>query len=572
VAASAALVCVTGRFVGAPDSRPLAFAWWIGLSAAATVVLIGLARLSRRLLPLAALMRLSLVFPDGAPSRFRIALRTGTVATLEERLAAARLGAPGRTPLEAAELLLALVAHLDEHDPLTRGHSERVRAYSQNVGRELRLGRRDLDLLNWAALLHDVGKLEVPHEILAKEGRPTAEEWEVLRGHPTAGAALAAPLRPWLGEWSAAIDEHHERWDGTGYPRGLADEGISLAGRIVAVADAFDVMTSTRSYKRPGSVAQARRELARCAGTHFDPGVVRAFLAISVRQSRLTLPLTWAAHAVALVRLPATQAAGGLSAGAAAVAVGVTVGASTTVHPPTPTPVPTRASAPARAPAPARPTTARPTTARAVARPHAARAAAAGASSKPAPRVRVPRQGAPHPGRAKSAPKPSPSAEHGVMAPAPVEHGPVAVRPIASEPERVPESQPAKTTRGEPAAAPSAPAAGVPPPVVPQVPAPPPAPAPVPGPVASVAEDLTGAVATVTDDVGELTGDVAAVVDPETPLADDVPSIVADAGALGGDVTSLLVPQPPPDGTAAPAQGSLPDGTTTLLGGLGKGR
>src|SRR4029079_16006149 len=126
-------------------------------------------------------------------------------------------------------------------------------------GRELGLDARALDLLNWAALLHDVGKLEVPHRILAKPGKPTEEEWEILRTHPRSGAELAAPLREWLGPWSAAIEQHHERWDGTGYARRLAADEISLAGRIVAVADVFDVITSTRSYKRHSSIVDARK-------------------------------------------------------------------------------------------------------------------------------------------------------------------------------------------------------------------------------------------------------------------------------------------------------------------------
>jgi putative nucleotidyltransferase with HDIG domain len=298
--------------------------WWVALSAAATLVLAAAGKLSRRLLPLATLMRLSLVFPDGAPSRFRLARRSGTVATLEERLGDARRGDTGRTPLEAAQLLLELIAHLDDHDRLTRGHSERVRAYAQSIGRELGLGRRELDLLNWAALLHDVGKLEVPHEVLTKSGRPTPEEWELLRRHPAIGAELAAPLRDWLGEWGDAIEQHHERWDGAGYPHGLAATEISLAGRIVAVADVYDVITSSRSYKPAGSAAAARQELARCAGTQFDPTVVRAFLTMSVRSRRVvTGPLSWLAHAPVLARIPLTPAAGLVSA--AVVATGVAV-------------------------------------------------------------------------------------------------------------------------------------------------------------------------------------------------------------------------------------------------------
>ena len=295
--------------------------WWAALSAAATLVLVAAGRLSRRLLPLATLMRLSLVFPDSAPSRFRLARRSRTVGTLEAHLDDARRGEVGRTPVEAAQRLLELVAHLDRHDELTRGHAERVRGYAQAIGRELGLDRRELDLLNWAALLHDVGKLEVPHEILTKAGRPTEDEWELIREHPAAGARLAKPLLDWLGEWGAAIAEHHERWDGEGYPRGLAGDEISLAGRIVAVADVYDVLTSTRSYRAGGSAEAARRELTRCAGTQFDPTIVRALLGISVRfRGLVSGPLSWLAHVPVLARIPLAPAAG--AASAAAIAAG----------------------------------------------------------------------------------------------------------------------------------------------------------------------------------------------------------------------------------------------------------
>ena len=192
-------------------------AWWIGLSGAATVVLIAIDRLTRRLLPLAALLKLALVFPDEAPSRFRTALDSGTTADLEQRLQRARDGAESDTPVEAAERLLGFVAALSAHDRITRGHSERVRAYSQMIAKELHLSRDEVDRLNWAALLHDVGKLEVPAEILNKEGRPSDEEWQFIRSHPELGARLGAA--------AAAVARRVDRRD-LGPPRALGRQGL----------------------------------------------------------------------------------------------------------------------------------------------------------------------------------------------------------------------------------------------------------------------------------------------------------------------------------------------------------
>ena len=138
-----------------------------------------------------------------------------------------------------------------------------------------------------------------------RPGRPTDEEWQFIRSHPELGARLAEPLRAWLGEWADAISDHHERWDGKGYPRGIEGDDISLAGRIVAVADVFDVITSARSYKEPGDAVAARDEIARCAGAQFDPRVVRAFLSISLGRLRLAMgPLSWLAQAPILGRMP----------------------------------------------------------------------------------------------------------------------------------------------------------------------------------------------------------------------------------------------------------------------------
>jgi len=271
---------------GRPRGWVATGAWLLALTAVSCTTLAALRPLTVRLVPLQGLLRLSLAFPEQAPSRFRTALRAGN-PKLVLRDADDTLGRRDTLlPGQAARSIVELTAALSVHDAATRGHSERVRAYAELIGEELGLDPEARQGLRWAGLVHDVGKLFVPAEILNKPGALSPEEWVVVRRHPADGAELARPLEPWLGEWAAGVLEHHERWDGHGYPRRLAGTDISLAGRIVAVADAYDVMTSSRSYKKPTSPSKAREELVRCAGTQFDPMVVRAFLALSVRKVR----------------------------------------------------------------------------------------------------------------------------------------------------------------------------------------------------------------------------------------------------------------------------------------------
>lgn len=177
--------------------------------------------------------------------------------------------------------VLELLNQITRHDRLTRGHLERVRAYSSLIGEELGLSKDELEKLNWSALMHDVGKLDVPSWLLSSENAPTDEEWEVLKRHPEASRHRLRKLVKSLGpSVSEGALYHHERWDGTGYPAGLAKGEIPLFGRITAVADAFDVMTNARSYKSPLPVAVAREELMAGAGGQFDPDIVSAFLRI----------------------------------------------------------------------------------------------------------------------------------------------------------------------------------------------------------------------------------------------------------------------------------------------------
>ena len=171
----------------------------------------------------------------------------------------------------AAAFAISLGAH---HDA-TGGHVRRVRRLALTLGRAMGLLPVDLANLADGALLHDVGKLCVPGELLDKLGRPTAEEWERLRSHTWRGAEMVRDLYP--TDVVRVVAEHHERWDGSGYPLGLRGGAIDLNARIFAVADAFDAMTSDRVYRAGRPYDHARAELERCAGRHFDPRVVEAF-------------------------------------------------------------------------------------------------------------------------------------------------------------------------------------------------------------------------------------------------------------------------------------------------------
>jgi len=321
VAAAVATSAALSRQLHEPSGWTGAVAQWGLLFAASTAVLLVVDRAAKRLLPLAALLKLSMLFPDAAPKRLSVAVRSGSVRNLQARLDEARALGADDEPTRAAEVILALVGALHAHDRHTRGHSERVRWFTDLIAEELKLPAADRDRLRWASLLHDIGKLQVSPKILNKPGKLVRREWRHIHRHPEAGARIVAPLAPWLGEWAATVEQHHEKYDGSGYPHGLRGEDISLGARIVAVADAYEVMTAARSYKKAASASTARKELTASAGTHFDPTIVRAFLNISIGRLRwVSGPVAWVAQLPFIGWVPrvaeSAVAVGGQAAGA----------------------------------------------------------------------------------------------------------------------------------------------------------------------------------------------------------------------------------------------------------------
>ncbi len=174
----------------------------------------------------------------------------------------------------------SLVAAVDAKDEYTRGHSERVYDVAIMLGERLGLDPADLRDLSWAALLHDVGKIAIGREILNKPTRLSREEYDVIKTHPDRGVRVLEPI-PQLQHILPAIRHHHERFDGQGYPAGLRGVDIPLASRILAVADTFDAMASSRAYRPAQELAVVLAEVQRCSGTQFDPAVVAAFLELA---------------------------------------------------------------------------------------------------------------------------------------------------------------------------------------------------------------------------------------------------------------------------------------------------
>ncbi|MFI5232104.1 MAG: HD domain-containing phosphohydrolase [Gemmatimonadales bacterium] len=172
-------------------------------------------------------------------------------------------------------IVRALVNAQEAKDPFLRGHSQRVAALSASIASYMGLADDAVEDLRLSGQLHDVGKIGIPETLLHKAGSLTEEEYARVKDHVRIGMEILTPLAP-LARVLPAIHDHHERWDGSGYPRGLAGEQISLGGRILAAVDAFDALTSRRAYREPLTPNETIDLLSRTAGAHLDPDVVEA--------------------------------------------------------------------------------------------------------------------------------------------------------------------------------------------------------------------------------------------------------------------------------------------------------
>jgi response regulator RpfG family c-di-GMP phosphodiesterase len=176
-------------------------------------------------------------------------------------------------------LLEGLIAALDYRDAETQWHSRRVSLYARRLAQQLGIQEPDLTIIEHGALLHDIGKIGVRDRVLLKPGPLTNEEWSEMKRHPELGWALLQRV-DYLRPASSIVLQHQEKYDGSGYPSGIAGRGIVIGARIFHVVDTLDAITSDRPYRRSRPFEDARAEIVRCKGTQFDPDVVEAFLAV----------------------------------------------------------------------------------------------------------------------------------------------------------------------------------------------------------------------------------------------------------------------------------------------------
>jgi len=176
--------------------------------------------------------------------------------------------------------LTTLSSALDARDPYTRGHSERVSQYSLMIGQAYNLSQEELEVLERAALLHDIGKIGINDSILQKQSALNQEEFAIMEKHTLIGEAILKEIKPvsMVKDLCLGANYHHERFDGSGYPHRIKDQEIPLIARIIAISDTFDAMTTDRPYRQGLSYETALNEIEKCSGTQFDPELARLFI------------------------------------------------------------------------------------------------------------------------------------------------------------------------------------------------------------------------------------------------------------------------------------------------------
>lgn len=184
---------------------------------------------------------------------------------------------PPDAPLKQFETIYAFAEAIGARDGYTMGHSEKVAEYARLIAEKMELDEKTVDMAYLCGIVHDVGKIGIPEAVLNKKGPLNREEYELIMGHSRMGANILSHIS-WLEEIVPVIEAHHERYNGSGYPTGLRGDQIPLLGRILAVADSFDAMTTDRSYRKAYSLERAIEELKNNAGSQFDPLVVEIFI------------------------------------------------------------------------------------------------------------------------------------------------------------------------------------------------------------------------------------------------------------------------------------------------------
>ena len=184
------------------------------------------------------------------------------------------------------EIISSLAATLEERDSYTHGHAQRVSQYGQKLGQYLGLSSKQINHLRLATILHDIGKIGIPDQVLLKQGKLNESELATIRPHPDKGVRILEHIHdPRMSEVILAVRHHHEQFDGNGYPLGLKGDQIPLLARILSLADSFDAMTSNRPYRKGMPIKQALSEILNCAGTQFDPKLAHLFIEVIERDT-----------------------------------------------------------------------------------------------------------------------------------------------------------------------------------------------------------------------------------------------------------------------------------------------